>query len=94
MTDSRLDLSLYQDDLELLLVINALNGCVLSVVVWLVDGMHLNNILVADLPAPMALATLFHTPRSTSHGGGAHFWAGTVPVAACSDCLNSVRKRR
>jgi hypothetical protein len=85
---------LYQDDVELLLVINALNGCILSVVVWLVDGMHSNNTPAADLPVQMELATPFHKPRNTSHGGGAHFWVGAISIAACRNCLNSMRKRK
>jgi hypothetical protein len=42
----------------------------------------------------MVLATLLHKLRSVSHGGGAHFWAVTIPVAACGDRLNSQRERQ
>jgi hypothetical protein len=92
MTDSRLDY-LHQDDVELLFVIKALNGCILSVVVWLVDGTHSNNTPAADLPVQMELATPFRKLRNTSHGG-AHFWVGAISIAACSYCLNSMRKRQ
>ncbi len=83
MTASR-----HRDDMELLFVINALDGCILSVVVWLVDDMHSSNTLAADPPVQTVLATPFHIPRNTSHGGGAHFWVGTISIAACSNCLN------
>jgi hypothetical protein len=58
------------------------------------DGTHLNNIPAADLLIRMGLVIPFRTPCIVLHGGGAHFWAGAVPIAACSDCLNSVRKRQ
>ncbi len=93
MTDSRLDY-LHQDDVELLFVINALNRCILSVDASHVDGTHLNNTPVADLPFQMVLATPFHTPCNILHGGGAHFWAVAIPIAACSDSLNRVRERQ
>jgi hypothetical protein len=62
--------------------------------VWHADGTHLNNTPAADLPVQMALATPFRKPRNTSHDGGTHFWVVAIPVAACSDCLNSVKKRQ
>jgi hypothetical protein len=55
--------------------------------------MRSNNKLVADLPILMVPATLLCKPRNTSQGGGAHFWAGAIPIAARSDCLNNMRKR-
>jgi hypothetical protein len=43
-------------------------------------GKHSNNKYATDLPTPKKLATLFHTPRSTLHGGGAHFWVVPFPL--------------
>ena len=60
-----------------------IQSCVLIVwygFAWRADGTHWNNTHDGVRPTPTALTVPLHTPRSASHGGGAHFWAYTVPV--------------